>query len=697
MHQALGEAREEFFKGCELRACAPGSYFWAGEHAVMYGQLAVIHAIPLYAYVGIEYKSYEKFEFEVKGVRKDVSTGLEDLTAEQVEPITQWYEESRVEKFLEFWRKKNKQDYLKIKIWFEVPPKCGLNSSGAIAVALSGLLQILETKKEKRQTLMGKINGWRNKSIEELKEDTIFNMVFRKAWILDDCSHNFSSSGMGPFSSLVGSPNGDLLLYFTQKKGFGSTHLINRLNKNDIELRPEDFEQVAKKSRKIDWWAKRLPLKKKMKESLGVAVIYCGTPKDTGDILGQLEKIYSVPIEDLIASFTDIFPEKTFKRFTDLARPMSDFTKQYHEPPLDSEFYAKSLFNESLGLLSWMLVQRIKLDNLHELADHVKTINRFLDFYGVFRGKLVELYEAIKEINGDVGVKLTGAGGGGDLLVLGDRDSIEGIENNIKKEYQVHFSTNRMGWEAEALTIVKGPPEKIAIAPPERDIVEIGLRDNERYMLINQSPSPLRLSEGFFAPLVLLLAARKKGRKLNKIENLLSPPVYPRREQRISDVRKFLKLYLETVPHKMQVEEGRILHADGKGNICLEIFEDEGIIIDPSICKFESQHMQRAERELKQVLRTLKVAEEQRSDPWDSPPFKPAFDDFKDQASLTFRHTRMVMKAAQIMEWEFQDGNAEWWQRWQDLVSKTRELLKRVRYPKNRIAEEFYLPQRGHH
>lgn len=126
MPQTLEEVREEFFMGCQLRAYAPGSYFWSCEHAVMYGQLAVVHAIPLYAYVGIEYKDCEKFEFDVKGESKETSIGLEELTADQIEPITQWYEESRIEKYLEFWRKKNRQNYFKVKIWFQVPPKCGL-------------------------------------------------------------------------------------------------------------------------------------------------------------------------------------------------------------------------------------------------------------------------------------------------------------------------------------------------------------------------------------------------------------------------------------------------------------------------------------------------------------------------------------------------------------------------------------------
>ncbi|MCX5638365.1 MAG: hypothetical protein NTX52_11845, partial [Planctomycetota bacterium] len=226
------------------------------------------------------------------------------------------------------------------------------------------------------------------------------------------------------------------------------------------------------------------------------------------------------------------------------------------------------------------------------------------------------------------------------------------------------------------------------------DIVEIGLRENRPYILINQQPPKKQLSEGIFAALVLLLAARRKGRKVNKLEDLLLPD-YPRREQLLTDVRDFLMYCLETVLHKMEVDRGSILPSDRKGNVELHVFEKKGIVIKRSICAFESQHIQGAEREIQQVLRTLKAVEELPS-PWDSPVFVGVFQPFKEQSSLTFRHTRMVMKAAQIMGWKFQDRNVEWWQRWQRLVSTIRELLERVHYSENRIAQEFYLPQRGH-
>ena len=90
------KARRKFFIDCQLKARAPGSYFWCGEHAVMYGQLAVSHAVPLYAYVGVEYGNYKKFKFTVKGIQKDVNIGLEDVAVEKKELITQWYEQKIV-------------------------------------------------------------------------------------------------------------------------------------------------------------------------------------------------------------------------------------------------------------------------------------------------------------------------------------------------------------------------------------------------------------------------------------------------------------------------------------------------------------------------------------------------------------------------------------------------------------------------
>lgn len=681
MPQTLEEAREGFFRDCQLRAYAPGSYFWSGEHAVMYGHLAVVHAIPLYAYVGIEYKDCEKFEFDVKGISKETSIGLEEATPEEMEPIRQWYEQSRIEKYLEIWRKKNRQNYFKLKIWFQIPPKCGLNSSGAIAAALAGLLQILESEEDRRKILIKKINNWGNKSIEELKRDATFKAVFHKAWILDDCSHNFSSSGTGPFSSLVGSPNGDLLLYFTQKKGFDSVHSINRLSKGDAELRPDDFEQVQEKIGKIDWWGKKLPLKHKMKESLGMALIYCGSPKDTGNILADLEKRYKVPVKQFETLFSELFPEKTLKRPTNLARPITDFLKDYPEPPLDTEYYAKSTFNDSLGLLSWILVQILDRGNLKELAHHIIAINTFLDFYGVFTKELDKLYKAIKKMNPNVGIKLTGAGGGGDLVVLGDRDSIEGIENQIKKDYTIHFSTNRMGWRTEGLSVERPSEEKARAVKAKEEvkkpILKIACREEgeEFYVEFNDRHIEYFTNEPVFFALLTFLAAAHRATEGQA--SFYYYDIFDHKGLQLSyDAKNLLFKYEPDLKDRRLRRSGRVK---------LRMLDPSQITIDPSIGAFRLKEKKEIKRKLKELQTAIKRNDVLFATNGEAGEF---WTKYIRKIGISYN---LIEKSTKLLNYKFHDKD------WKSLLAKSKKIFEyhnytvlfRKKVSTNRLIDKF--------
>jgi hypothetical protein len=50
----------EFFKRSEFVASAPGVFFWAGEHAVLSGALAICQQVPLRVYVGLEYVNHHR-------------------------------------------------------------------------------------------------------------------------------------------------------------------------------------------------------------------------------------------------------------------------------------------------------------------------------------------------------------------------------------------------------------------------------------------------------------------------------------------------------------------------------------------------------------------------------------------------------------------------------------------------------------
>lgn len=710
MPKTLEEARKEFLKNnYELIARAPACYFWSGEYADMYGQLAIVHPIPLYSYVGIEQGNYNDFKLEFEDIRIESSIDFDRASGDEMELVRRPQVAERMKKYLEFWKEQNNQEYFRIRLWSEIPSRCGLDASGAAMASLAAIMQIIETAEDKREKLITTINSWANKPIKELKEDGIFRAVFRKAWILDDCAHNFLSSGTGPFSSLVGSPNGNLVLYFTEKKGFDTTYPVQRLSKTLEELKPDYFQQFEEKIKAIDWWSTRFALKQDLKEWLRIAIVYSGIPEDTGKILAKLEKRYKTPIEELRASFLKSFPE--FRETAKLTRPISDFLKKHKKPLREAELYPKYLFSESLGLLSCILLNILERGNTDELFSHVMTINKCLDFFGVFPQELTESYSKVK---GDfnIGLKLAGYGGG-DFVVFGEADTMRSVEERcIGNKNYVHFSTYRMGWEAEGLTIIKPSEKKTSFAPPEQDTLKIRFNakeKNPRIILINGQFPPKPVSERIFVHVLLLAAGRKKDRLVKRTTELLFPPTTSLGGQILDDIKKFFED--SSFDLKGRVDKRDIVPSV-RGEVSFGLFHKKFIKIDLSVRRFESWHMAGLEEMVKNKLLALDSLENNsiHGDNFsaiDSLEFgdgkssgrKIAAEymgsNFENKVRFTFRHTRIVMRALEIMNWKFQDE--AWWERWTRLQRNCRQLLRQMGWKNQEIEQQFFLPpQRGH-
>jgi len=737
MSQTLKKAREDFLKNCELVVKAPASFYWAGEFADIYGYPAIIQAIPLYAYVGIT-RGLNKRKIQMKSVKPFTNITPKHVSPSEfyymyvTEPNSRCHERRRssresityfnlqrmslLNRYIEYWKHTTKQDDFAIRIWSEIPLGCGLNAFAAIATALSCVLCLTEENSEDFPEVLNILeerDGIKNGSFTRNEG---FLKIFRKASIIEACLRGALGSGAGIFAAFLRANRKGPLLYrcngssLPSMYNFFLTYRYKPLSMWDraeadaekihpcggsLELEelpqalithsgghPFSYAKLIMVCR--DWFGFR-------GEDLNWVRAWLGTPKEERSeerlLKNDAFERYRQAIDQSELPFMQILGSYSLKMLKALQFKRTYFTE------------VKTVMNETSRFLDFCIrsaplawVEENMTQSYKPLLDYLLSRYNTLEIpTGLYR---IEDFAIWK-----LPIAFTPSGYEmNDFVIFGDQNEISEIKKQIirNNEFWIHFSSMDMGWEADGLTIVKAPEEKVAIAPPEQDTVEIGIREKKPYMLINKKLPYKSLAEAIFAGLTVLLAAREKGRKLNKVENLLSPPVYPRKEYLLSKIRDFLMDYLGRVPHKMEVERGAILPSDGEGNVELGIFEKEGIIIKDSICTFESQHMQRAEREIQQVLRTLKAVDERRPSPWDSPVFEEAFNRFKEQASLTFRHTRMVMTAAQLKGWEFQEGNAKWWQRWQNLISKTCELLKRVRYPKERIAEEFYLPQRGH-
>lgn len=449
MTDKLNEERRKFFKGCKVVVKAPGSFFWTGEHSVMFGQPAIIQQIPLYVYVGAQMNDCDEFQYEVKCIRGEVSPVSKDLEPSHFEKITErWEQGKEIIRILKEWKEANRfKDNFVLKIWSEIPPKVGLNSSGAMSVCLSLLLKFLEVGlgiDEAKQV----VASWQKKKVEDLKKDDLFLDVFRMAWMFDDIFHDFSSSGAGPISSLLDTyEDKELILYFSEKKGYGSRHPLQRVGKS--------YATHLSEIKQVGFWAERIGLPPAIRDMIGVCVVYSGKRKSTTRVLKDLSKWYSVQlnvISDVISRILDIGGLKGYE----IAEPLSHFLGK-ETVGIDKNKLPRETFSRCLGMVSWRMLQSILSGDLESFYSFVSENHALLKSHarrrkGLWSKDLRDLKtEILNSIDKYVEIKLTGAGTGGDLVVFGEKDAIEKVGNRVGS--RLHFSSVKSGWTAEPVWI----------------------------------------------------------------------------------------------------------------------------------------------------------------------------------------------------------------------------------------------------
>lgn len=423
----------------------------------MYGQPSLLQTIPIYAYVGLNLVADSDFDAEVRFINWESSCCYEPVKPSDMQgsqPASSWEGWQYIKPSLIYWsdRLKRLNIRFKLKVWCEIPSKCGLNSSGAISTALSLALKLAELYHRSNQDLAGfktRMVSWNQKGVIELKKDSYFEEVFRLGWVLEDCFHGFRSSGMGPFSSLSGSPeHWSLTGFLTQEKGYGRDLGIKRPSGSDVT--PGDFSGVHSEINKIDYWGNRITLDSWIQSHVGVLAVYTHNYKNTGLLLENLEKVFDMTDSEMKSMVPETYSPELSKdnNWTLLSNPISDLSNPDRRPKNHAELHSKQIINQVYGLLTFYVTKAIKQRDIFSLTEAVNKAYDFLKLYGATTKDTDKCRDFILRQVPAAGVKLTGAGGGGDLVVIGEKTAVEALAARIKKKYSVHYVTGRFPWKA---------------------------------------------------------------------------------------------------------------------------------------------------------------------------------------------------------------------------------------------------------
>ncbi len=466
MDDSLLKEKHKFFKDCSLIVQAPGSFFWTGEHSVMFGYPALIQPIALTVTVGVEsVKSNQNcFDFDFRFPNSHAPIYTEIIGPSSYYKPDRLNEIEKLLKILEEWKaSRGYSDYRKFQVWCDIPSRTGLNSSGAISVCMSILLYAMENGYEDNEEELAKIvDTLIHMEYPDLLNSQQFIDIFRLSWLFDDLFHNNSSSGAGPFSSFLATSKdgGELLLYCSARKGYGSSYPIRRTTK--------EFEAGLEELKEIPIFVKRLKIPESFKDNYALSIIYSGTDKGTGSVLADLEKWLIMSPESVWPIFRcEGLQNNEFYNAVISSSTWNDILIQSKNTE-DPDKYPRSAYSICLGMISLRIMENLLSEDYRSLMELIRENNYLLKVYGVYHpalwdleisiyGLIVENGEKAARPKGAIGlplaIKLTGAGGGGNLLVFGKWNEIQKVNKKFASsqaseeiKFQLHYSTLQKGW-----------------------------------------------------------------------------------------------------------------------------------------------------------------------------------------------------------------------------------------------------------
>lgn len=428
LQKTFPKVYEDLFSKSSVVVSAPGCLWWTGEHGVLDGNFAILQKLPMRVYLGLEpTTSHEvkigSYLYFSPGDRKILPALLEEPLATKL--ITFLKEQPEIQK-----------GGLILHILTELPPSRGLNSSGALAVALSTALNIFWDKLSQKEVL-----DWGLLPTEKLLKDPNFHKTLYQAWKFESIFHGDVTSGctvLGPmvagdYPVICFPPPHDL----THKQEYWEKRYSHLDSKKISGVRLNEF-----------FGFKSLP-----SWSFDFGLIYSGDARSTSIVMqtafGRRKELDEVLKNAKKFSFPEPYklPEThTWKSYMNALKVNSlevllslreVFEKGLSQKAMRDFFQA---LNRNQGLLNMVTVHSAAIESIE---NHLRQI----------------VYEFGDEFG--IGTKISGGGLKGDVMFVtayhGIRESIPDILQRIGENMKLDFFLDYASWldgiEDEAVVV----------------------------------------------------------------------------------------------------------------------------------------------------------------------------------------------------------------------------------------------------
>ena len=212
--------------GAKIIVRTPSACYVAGEFANIFGYPAIIMPIPLFLYVGAAPIDNEAIEI-VKCFGPEPGVNYvphgEELVLQL--PEEKWTQNVQgkardIWTSIRLWMLDRgiRSKGIRIWVWSFCPPGCGLNASSALSAAIAAAAYGLYD--DRNGDLLSSIeNAVTASDFLDPREDPCFWSCYKLAWAIDNCFHANAASGCGVLAALYGSSNRLPLVYLAEKRG----------------------------------------------------------------------------------------------------------------------------------------------------------------------------------------------------------------------------------------------------------------------------------------------------------------------------------------------------------------------------------------------------------------------------------------------------------------------------------------------
>lgn len=452
LQKKFPELYKKFFSYNTIVVSSPGSFFWSGEYAYIYGGMAIKQTIPLRSYVGLKARSSRNKVQIDKIFSYHIQNG--SFALYNPHPIKR----KKVEKLIsDFLKEKGNEASVSIDGIIEMPPNCGMSTASAFCSALSVALHLLV-----QDVKAADIEKWNVTPIEDLLKNDIFIKIYSFACKMESIFYTYNSPGPSSFTSLVGSHFP--ILFFMQP----------RFSK---EERHKDHESSYDYFKEKKFWGARLDeicdLSHINEWPIDFCLIHSGNTKASGSVLTAVNQQGEI----LAREFREI--KSDLERAIKTENAFNIFLLNNGAGSKDL-FWIKKIQN--LALLSLETFHSLKallsggLDSaiLKTFFHKINAYHDALRIIGVSTPKIdymrnyLQYFMSKSSIEHEIASKITGSGQGGDILLVMPAAQNSGklmdlIDGLSEKEGDIHidYASWIDGFEPDGLRIEQNIIEKI--------------------------------------------------------------------------------------------------------------------------------------------------------------------------------------------------------------------------------------------